>query len=125
MIALKLYLIDIYRIPQIDIQLNTLASRKQVLKKTGKDESDLKIDKLKGINTKLMSKMKELNGVLERTLEKANQKKLAKMGKEVHVIKTDANHQLRVKEGELKNTKSQIDKYQKDIGDMQKKLGQA
>ena len=63
-----------------------------MLKKTGKDESDLKIEKLKGINTKLMSKMKELNGVLERTLEKANQKKLAKMGKEVNVIKTDANH---------------------------------
>lgn len=125
MITLKLYLIDICSFSQIDIQLNTLASRKQVLKKTGKDESDLKIDKLKGINTKLMSKMKELNGVLERTLEKANQKKAAKMGKEVNVIKTDANHQLRVKEGELKNTKAQIDKYQKDIGDMQKKLGQA
>ena len=63
-----------------------------MLKKTGKDESDLKIEKLKGINTKLMSKMKELNGVLERTLEKANQIKSAVTGKEVNVIKTDANH---------------------------------
>ena len=72
-----------------------------------------------------MAKMKELNSVLERTLEKANQKKLAKMGKDVNVVKSDANHQLKIKEGELKNTKAQIEKYQKDIVDMQKKLGQA
>jgi len=32
---------------------------------------------------------------------------------------------LKIKEGELKNTKAQIEKYQKDIVDMQKKLGQA
>ena len=73
-----------------------------------------------------MSKMKELNNVLEKTLEKANQKKLAKMNKEVNVVqKTDINHQLKLKEGELKNTRAQIDKYQKDISDMSKKLGQA
>jgi len=72
--------------------LNTLNSRKQVLKKNTKDENDIKIEKLKGINTKLMTKMKELNNVLERTLEKANQKKLAKMNRDVNVVKTDVNH---------------------------------
>lgn len=72
--------------------MNTLNSRKQVLKKNTKDENDIKIEKLKGINTKLMTKMKELNNVLERTLEKANQKKLAKMNRDVNVVKTDVNH---------------------------------
>ena len=67
----------------------------------------MKIDKLKGINAKLMGKMKELNNVLEKTLEKANQKKLAKMNKEANVVhKTDINHQLKLKEGELKNTRA-------------------
>ena len=67
----------------------------------------MKIDKLKGINAKLMGKMKELNNVLEKTLEKANQKKLAKLNKEANVVqKTDINHQLKLKEGELKNTRA-------------------
>tara|TARA_B110000305_G_C19184506_1_gene513590 strand:+ start:204 stop:371 length:168 start_codon:yes stop_codon:yes gene_type:complete len=50
--------------------LNTINQKRQVLKKPVKDENDAKIDKLKGINLKLMAKMKELNMVLERTLEK-------------------------------------------------------
>ena len=45
--------------------------------------------------------------------------------KNVHVKPTDTNHQLKVKEQELKNTRNQIEKYQKDIVDMNKKLGQA
>ena len=69
--------------------------------------------------------MKELTTVLEKTLEKANQKKLAKQNKEVNVKPTDANHQIKVKENELKNTQVQIEKYQKDIIGMNKKLQQA
>lgn len=67
------------------------------MKKPPKDENDHKIDKLRGINTKLTNKMKELNSVLEKTLEKANTKKLANMNKNVHVKPTDANHQMKVK----------------------------
>ena len=48
-------------------------------KKGPQDEVDKRINELKTMNTKLMGKMKELNIVLERSLEKANQKKLAKM----------------------------------------------
>ena len=58
--------------------MNTLNQRKQVLKKSEKDENDIKIEKLASINSKLMNKMKELTTVLEKTLEKANTKKLAK-----------------------------------------------
>lgn len=36
--------------------------------------------------------MKELNVVLEKTLEKANNRKMAKAGKEIHVLKTDTKH---------------------------------
>lgn len=37
-----------------------------------RDETEIKIEKLKVVNQKLMNKMKELNIVLEKTLEKAN-----------------------------------------------------
>ena len=53
-----------------------------------KDETDQKIDKLKGINSKLTSKMKELNIVLEKALEKANQKKQSKKSP----VRNDGNH---------------------------------
>jgi len=42
--------------------------------------------------------MKELNSVLEKTLEKANSKKQAKDIKNMNVKPTDTNHQLKVKE---------------------------
>lgn len=45
------------------------------------------------------------------------------MNKEADMVKSDIGHQIKIKEGELRNTKAQIDKYQKDITDMQKKLG--
>ena len=81
----------------LDQQMNTIATHRQVLKKTQKDETDAKIEKLRGINSKLMNKMKELNVVLEKTLEKANNRKMAKAGKEIHVLKTDSKHQILVK----------------------------
>jgi len=91
--------------------LNSINQRKQNLKKPVKDENDHKIDKYKGINSKLTNKMKELNNVLEKTLEKANAKKQAKDMKNMLVKPTDTNHQLKVKEQELKNTRNQIEKY--------------
>ena len=39
----------------------------------------IRIEKLKGINVKLRTKLKELNSLLEKTLEKANTRKLYKM----------------------------------------------
>lgn len=38
----------------------------------------VRIDKLKGINVKLRTKLKELNALLEKTLEKANMRKIYK-----------------------------------------------
>lgn len=38
----------------------------------------MRIDKLKSINVKLRNKLKELNALLEKTLEKANARKLYK-----------------------------------------------
>jgi hypothetical protein len=53
-----------------------------------------------------MTKMKEMNLLLENTLESANNKKLAKMNKESNIVKTDLKHKLQVKEGELSNTRN-------------------
>jgi hypothetical protein len=65
-------------------------------KKRAKDEKDLQIDRLRGINEKLRQKLKDLNGVLERTLEKANNRKIYKInankGKE-----QDVQHQIHVR----------------------------
>ena len=44
-----------------------------------------------------MNKMKELNVVLENTLDKANTKKIAKMKREANVVNRDPGHQIRVK----------------------------
>lgn len=57
-----------------------------------KDETDHKIERLQHINHKLMNKMKELNLVLENTLDRANTRKMAKMNKEANVIKQDVSH---------------------------------
>jgi intein/homing endonuclease len=38
----------------------------------------MRIEKLKSINVKLRTKLKELNGLLEKTLEKANMRKIYK-----------------------------------------------
>ena len=43
----------------------------------------------------IVSKIKELNTLLEQTLEKANNKKLEKINKEATLKKTDAAHHLR------------------------------
>lgn len=75
------------------------------------------------MNTKLMTKMKELNIVLEKTLERANQKKLARINKEGGNSKSkDKAHQIKVKQNELQNTQIQIAKYQKDLSELKKKL---
>ena len=49
---------------------------------------------------KLRSKLKELNELLERTLEKANAKKMAAKnnGQQYGRVKYDTNHQIKVKE---------------------------
>ena len=62
-----------------------------------KDETDQKIERLQNINHKLMNKMKELNLVLENTLDRANTRKMAKISKETGAGKPDVNHQIKIK----------------------------
>jgi hypothetical protein len=53
--------------------------KRQVTQKTTtKDERETKIDKLKHVNLKLRQRLKELNAQLEKTIEKANSKKVQK-----------------------------------------------
>lgn len=66
-------------------------------RKPKQDEVDIRINQLKNMNGKLMGKMKELNIVLERALEKANQKKLAKLNKDGNSRIRDKSHQIQVK----------------------------
>lgn len=69
-----------------------------------------------------MGKMKELNVVLERTLERANSKKLARINKEGNTRTKDKAHQIRVKESEMQNTKVMIEKNKNEIGELKQKL---
>ena len=47
--------------------------------------------------------MKQLNGVLEKSLERANNKKMAKLQKDGSTLVKDKSHQVLVKENEIKN----------------------
>ena len=69
-----------------------------------------------------MGKMKELNLVLERALERANQKKLAKIAHEGTNRTKDKAHQIKVKENELKNIQANVAKNQKEILELKKRL---
>ena len=76
-------------------------STPQILKK--KDEKDGQIDRLKGINQKLRNKIKELNDIVERAIEKANQKKLASNQKHLPQNQ-DIDYLLKVRDKEIENS---------------------
>jgi len=61
---------------------------------------------LKQINGKLRSKIKELNVVVERAIDKANQKKLTLAKREAHGV--DTEHLIKVREKEIENSEKQI-----------------
>ena len=63
--------------------------------------SSVRIEKLKSINVKLRNKLKELNQLLEKTLEKANTRKIYK---NKDAKQQDVGHQVEVKKKELKNS---------------------
>ena len=64
---------------RLDSQLNKFNVKRQVTQKTTtKDEREVKIDKLKQVNLKLRQRLKELNAQLEKTIEKANSRKVQK-----------------------------------------------
>ena len=59
--------------------MNKINLKKQVTKKDPvKDERDVKIDKLKQVNLKLRQRLKDLNVQLEKTIDKANSRKVQK-----------------------------------------------
>jgi len=65
----------------VDQQLSKSNVKRQVAKKP-KDEKDMQVEKLKNINLKLRSKLKDLNVLLEKTLEKANSRKIYKLNQQ-------------------------------------------
>ena len=58
------------------------------------EKVDSHIQKLQQVNSKLTGRMKDLNNMLDYTLNKANTKKQAKFNKEQHVIKPDTRHKV-------------------------------
>jgi hypothetical protein len=62
---------------------------------------------LKGINTKLRNKIKELNSVVEKAIERANLKKLA-MSKKEHQQNMDIEYLLKIRDKEIANSEKQI-----------------
>ena len=55
---------------KIASQITVIQTFKSVLKKTNKEENDLKIDKLKNMNIKLMSQVRDLNKTMEKNIDK-------------------------------------------------------
>ena len=69
--------------------------------------------------------MKDLNGVLERTLEKANNRKIYKINANNQKSKQqDVSHQIQVRQKELENAQKQIDSYNTEIDGLKSKIEQ-
>jgi predicted RNase H-like nuclease (RuvC/YqgF family) len=85
-----------------------------------RDEKDVHIDRLKGINQKLRNKIKELNDIVERAIEKANQKKLATNSKH-QPQNQDIDYLLKVRDKEIENSEKQIRNNQVEIDKLQAK----
>jgi len=75
-----------------------------IKKKAIKDEKDKQIDKLKGINLKLRNKIKELNIIVEKAIEKANAKRLATQKDKNKNENVDVEYLLRVRDKEIANS---------------------
>ena len=69
-----------------------------------KDEKDKQIDKLKAINLKLRNKIKELNIIVEKAIEKANAKKLQSQKDAKKNETVDVEQLLRVRDKEIANS---------------------
>ena len=80
----------------------------------------MQIDKLKGINQKLRNKIKELNTIVEKAIEKANQKKLS-MVKREQKDQVDVDYLLKVRDKEIENSEKQIKNNQIEIEKLQQK----
>ena len=61
------------------------------------------IEKLKNINQKLRNKIKELNVIVEKAIDKANSKKLS-MHKKDNQQSIDVEHILKIREKEISNS---------------------
>lgn len=110
--------------------MNKINLKKQVTKKDPvKDERDVKIDKLKQVNLKLRQRLKDLNVQLEKTIDKANSRKVQKslqaqsqMQAQKATQETVTDHQIKVKEKELRNAQNQVELYKRELQQLQLKV---
>jgi hypothetical protein len=115
---------------RLESQMNKLNVKRAVIQKNSKgeiskDDKDVKIDKLKQVNLKLRQRLKELNVQLEKTIEKANSRKVQKSlqaSSQAQTLETVTEHQIRVKEKELKNAQAQLDLYKRELHQLQSKV---
>ena len=89
-----------------------------------KDEKDKQIDKLKTINMKLRNKIKELNIIVEKAIEKANAKKLQSQKDAKKNETVDVEYLLRVRDKEIANSEKQIANNVKEIEKLQAKYNE-
>ena len=79
---------------------------------------DHNVERLQFINLKLRNKIKELNQVVEKALERQTSKIVAKQ----HHQQFDADHMLRIREKEIINSKKQIETNKNVLAKLQAKL---
>ena len=80
-----------------------------------KDDKDKQIDKLKNINLKLRNKIKELNIIVEKAIEKANAKRLQTQKDKTNNKPVDVEYLLRVRDKEIANSEKQIANNTREI----------
>ena len=84
----------------------------------------MEIDRLKGTNTKLRNRIKELNTKVEEAIEKAGRKKVHNSAKETggNPLNKDPQHILRVRDKEIENAKKQIEMNDREILRLSQKI---
>ena len=76
------------------------------------------MERLQQINLKLRSRIKDLNTVVEKALEKQASKVVTKQNQ----LQFDAEHMLRIREKEIQNSRKQIETNKNVIEKLREKL---
>jgi cell fate (sporulation/competence/biofilm development) regulator YlbF (YheA/YmcA/DUF963 family) len=83
-----------------------------------RDEKDDVIDTLRTTNLKLKRRLKTLNQIVERAIDRTDTKRMMNMGKK-HV---DPEHLNRIKEKEIENAEQQKAFYDAEIDRLEKRI---
>lgn len=104
--------------PYPALQEKSKSPKRRSPKKGGKSEKNQMVDKLKGINQKLRRRLKDLNLIVEKAIDRTDTKRILVKNRP----RVNAEHTIQVREQEIINAQKQIVSYQKEMQQLQDKI---